>query len=121
MMAAVKKATRSDTQRPPLRVRAELLAAATTAQLSYVDALDADIDRRRAVQRAAPLRTLRRVAPSENAAARGAGCEGAYRRRAADGPPARRFGVDTHDAGLTKIRGRRKRSPRLLPALECKW
>ena len=34
MMAAVKKATRSDTQRPPLRVRAELLAAATTAQLS---------------------------------------------------------------------------------------
>ena len=34
MMAAVKKTTRSDTQRPPLRVRAELLAAATTAQLS---------------------------------------------------------------------------------------
>ena len=62
MMAAVEKATRSDTQRPPLRVRAELLAAATTAQLSYLDDLDADIDRRRAVQRAAPLRTLRRVA-----------------------------------------------------------
>lgn len=55
MMAVVRKATRSDTQRPPLRVRAELLAAATTAQLSSVDDLDADINRRRAAQRAAPL------------------------------------------------------------------